>query len=170
MNARSLWSRILVVVGSIAMLVGALDPMEGSLVILPGSGLVAFGTFLGQSERRWIAYRVWVFILIAIGVGAMWSLTRVGGFGGNSGRSMWWGLLILPYLIGWSMGIWGPGSPRWVLVLGIIVGLFYQAILPVVLTRGGKHAWVGAIVLSALGLVTIVGCIIRLRNRRLPKQ
>ena len=72
MNARRLWSRILIIVGSIAMLVGALDPMEGSVVILPGSGGVALGTFLGQSERRWIAYRVWVFILIAIGVGALW--------------------------------------------------------------------------------------------------
>ena len=34
MNARKLWSRILVIAGSIAMLVGVLDPMEGSLVIL----------------------------------------------------------------------------------------------------------------------------------------
>lgn len=166
MNARKLCSRILTTVGGIAMLVGALDPMEGSLVILPGSGLVALGTFLGQSERRWIAYRVWVFILIAIGVGAMWGLTMVGGFGGNSGRSMWWGMLILPYLIGWSMGIWGPGSPRWLLVLGIGVGLFYQAILAIVLTRPhGEHAWVGAIIISALGVLTIGGCISRLRNR-----
>ena len=97
------------------MVVGAIDPMEGSLLILPGSGLVALGTFLGQSERRLIAYRVWVFILIAIGVGALWGLSMVGGFGGKSGRSMWWGVLILPYLIGWNMGIWGPGSPRWLL-------------------------------------------------------
>jgi hypothetical protein len=52
MNAHNLWSRILTTVGGIAMLVGALDPMEGSLVILPGSALVALGTFLGQSERR----------------------------------------------------------------------------------------------------------------------
>ena len=166
MNTRSLWSRILIIVGSIAMLVGALDLMEGSLLILPGSGVVALGTFLGQSERRWIAYRVGIFILIAIGVGAMWGLTKVGGFGGDSGRSMWWGLLMLPYLIGWSMGIWGPGSPRWLLVLGIVVGLFYQAILATVLTRGGKHAWVGAIVISALGVLTIVGCISRLRMRK----
>ena len=89
MNARKLWSRILITVGSIAMLVGAIDPMEGSLVILPGSLLVALGTFLGQSERKLIAYRVWVFILIAIGVGAMWGLTMAGGFGGKSGHSMW---------------------------------------------------------------------------------
>ena len=46
MNARNLWARILIIAGSIAMLIGAIDPMEGSLVILPGSGLVALGTFL----------------------------------------------------------------------------------------------------------------------------
>ena len=166
MNTRGVWSRILFIVGSIAMLVGALDPMEGSVVILPGSGLVALGTFFGRSERRLIAYRVWVFILIAIGVGALWGLSSVGGFGGNSGRSMWWGVLILPYLIGWSMGIWGPGSPRWLLWLGIVVGLFYQAILLMVLAHGGKHAMVGGgIVISGLGVLTIVGCIFRLRKR-----
>jgi len=163
MNARKVWSRILIIIGSIAMLVGALDPMEGSLVILPGSGLFALGTFLGQNERRWIAYRVGVFILIAIGVGALWVLPS---FGGNSGRSMWWGLLILPYLIGWSMGVWGPGSPRWLLALGIAVGLFYLALTQLVMTRGGgQHRAVGAIVIGALGLLTIVGCIVRLRNR-----
>jgi hypothetical protein len=70
-NSRSLWSRILIVLGSIGMFVGAIDPMEGSLIILPGSLLVALGTFLGQGGRQLVAYRVWVFILIAIGVGAM---------------------------------------------------------------------------------------------------
>jgi hypothetical protein len=50
MNARSIWSRVLIIVGSIAMLVGAVDPMEGSLIILPGSGLVALGTFLGRTN------------------------------------------------------------------------------------------------------------------------
>ena len=38
MNARKLWSRILIIVGGIAMLLGAIDPLEGSLLILPGSG------------------------------------------------------------------------------------------------------------------------------------
>jgi len=77
MDARNLWSRILIIVGGIAMLVGAIDPMEGSLLILPGSGLVALGTHLGKGERRLITYRVWVFILVAIGVGALWGLTRI---------------------------------------------------------------------------------------------
>lgn len=169
MNARSIWSRILIVVGSIAMLVGALDPMEGSVVILPGSGLVALGAFLGHSERRLIAYRVGVFILIVIGVGAMWGLSWVGGFGGPSGRSMWWGVLILPYLIGWSMGIWGPGSPRWLLLLGVVVGLWYLAILAMVLKgSGGHHGAMSAlpgIVIGTIGVLTIGGCISRLTKR-----
>lgn len=168
-NTRGTLSRILIIVGSIAMLVGAVDPMEGSVIILPGSGLVALGTFLGQSERRLIAYRVWVFILIAIGVGAMWWLSSLGGFGGKSGRSMWWGVLILPYLIGWSMGIWGPKSPRWLLLLGIVVGLWYLALLVMILKRpGGQHGAMWAlpgIVIGTTGMVTIGGCIIRLRMR-----
>ena len=144
--------------------------MEGSVIILPGSLLVALGTFLGHAERKWIAYRVWVFILVAIGVGALWGLTMIGGIGGKSGHSMWWGVLILPYLIGWSMGIWGPGSPRWLLVLGIGVGLWYLNILVMVLNhpprQGGPLA---AIILGVVGIVTIGGCIGRLR-KRIPKQ
>ena len=105
MNARMLWSRILVIVGGIAMLIGAIDLLEGSIVILAGSGLVMLGTILGKSQRRMILYWVWVFILIAVGVGAMWGLSEFGGIGGTTGRSMWWGLVILPYPIGWIMGI-----------------------------------------------------------------
>ena len=148
------------------MVVGALDPMEGSLIILPGSLLVALGTFVGQCERRLIAYRVWVFILIAIGVGALWGLS---GFGGKSGRSMWWGVLILPYLIGWSMGIWGPGSPRWLLWLGIAVGLWYMAILVPVLANPRQHdgtmSALPGITIAAVGVLTIGGCVSRLRRR-----
>jgi len=105
MNTRKIWSRVLLVVGSCAMLIGCLDPMEGSLVILPGSGLVTLGTFLGNSERRLLRY--WVFILasIAVGVGALFALSAFGGVGGRSGHSMWWGVLILPYPIGWIMGV-----------------------------------------------------------------
>jgi hypothetical protein len=163
-NGGAVWPRVLVIVGSIAMLLGAVDPMEGSLAILPGSGLVALGTFLGHGERRLIAYRVGVFVLIAIGVGALWGLSAVGGLGGKTGHSMWWGLLVLPYLVGWSMGIWGPGSPRWLLLLGIVVGLWYQVILAMVLARRGLHAGAAPALISALGVLTIIGCISRLKK------
>jgi hypothetical protein len=171
--SRSLWSRILIVLGSIGMLAGAIDPMEGSLIILPGSLLVALGTFLGPCERRLIAYRVWVFILVAIGVGALWGLTMVGGVGGKSGHSMWWGVLVLPYLIGWSMGIWGPGSPRWLLLSGIVVGLWYLAILALVLKRSGQHdgamSALPGVIIAVIGVLTIGGCISRLKKRT-PEQ
>jgi hypothetical protein len=104
-NTRKLWSRILIIIGSIAMLVGALDPLEGSLVILPGSGAVTLGTFLGNSGRGLLVYWIWIFILIAAGVAALFGLSALGGIGGPSGRSMWWGVLILPYPVGWIMGV-----------------------------------------------------------------
>jgi hypothetical protein len=175
MNSRERWSRILVIVGSIAMLVGAIDPMEGSLVILPGSGLVALGAFVGQSERQLIAYRVWVFILIAFGVGALWGLSTVGGFGSTSGHSMWWGVLILPYLIGWSMGIWGPATPRWVPVLGIVVGLWYLVIPVIILAQAKANPRrpvvpEALIVVGIIGLLTIGGCIFRLRRRATERE
>jgi purine-cytosine permease-like protein len=107
MNARMLWSRILVVVGGIAMLLGAIDPLEGSLIILIGSGMVTLGTLLGGSRRRILRYWVWVFVLIAVGVGLMWGVSAFGGLGGTTGRSLWWGLVILPYPVGWIMGIIG---------------------------------------------------------------
>ena len=67
----------------------------------------------------------------------------------------WWGVLILPYLIGWSMGIWGPGSPRWLLWLGIVVGLWY---LRLAITVAG----VVRIALGPISVLTIAGCIVRL--------
>jgi purine-cytosine permease-like protein len=105
MNARRLWSRILVIVGGIAMLVGALDPLEGSVVILAGSALVALGMFFGQVGRQLLTYWILIFILIAFGVGVMFALSAFGGIGGTSGHSLWWGVLILPYPVGWIMGI-----------------------------------------------------------------
>jgi hypothetical protein len=105
MNPRNLWSRVLVIVGSIAMLVGAIDPLEGSVIILVGSGLVALGTFLGKAGHPMIVYWIVVFSLITIGIGVMYALSAAGGIGGNSGHSMWWGVLVLPYPIGWVMGI-----------------------------------------------------------------
>ena len=87
---------------------------------------------------------------------------------------MWWGVLILPYLIGWSMSIWGPGSPRWLLLLGIGVGLWYLVILGMVLKGSGGHhgamsAWAG-IVIGTLGVLTIGGCLSRLTQRTSEEQ
>ncbi len=105
MGTRTFWSHILVVIGLLAMVVGAIDPLEGVFVILPGSGLVALGGFLGKSRYRKLLYGA--FILIAVGFGAMMIMSMLGGIGGRSGRSMWWGLFILPYPVGWILGLVG---------------------------------------------------------------
>jgi hypothetical protein len=107
MKSSLLWSRILLVVGAVAMLLGTLDPLEGSLLILPGSGLIALGTLLRRAQPSVLRYWVWAFILIAVGVGAMFVLSAFGGIGGRSGHSMWWGILILPYPVGWFMALAG---------------------------------------------------------------
>jgi hypothetical protein len=168
-NARRIWSRILVIVGGIAMLVGAINPLGGALLILAGNGLVALGAFLGQSERRVLAWRVGVCLLIAVGVGATTALTSAGGFGGRSGRSEWWGMVALPILIGWSMGIWGPGSPRWLAALGIMVSLEYVLILGMMVRFWNRNpvtlSALPGIVLGVVGLLTIGGCLNRLRKR-----
>jgi len=172
MDARDLGSRLLITVGGIAMLAGAIDPLEGSLAILPGSGLVALGAILGRRERRVITFRLLVLILIALGAGAMFGLSVIGGFGGSSGRSDWWGLLVLPYPIGWSMGIWGPGAPRWMLWSGIGVSLWQLTMLATVVGEQVTQPAVTRpifgspmIVLACIGLLTIFGCVRALRKR-----
>jgi hypothetical protein len=102
----------------------------------------------------------------------MSALGSVGGIGGKSGHSMWWGVLILPYLIGWSMGIWGPGSPRWLLLLGIVVGLWYLTLGSLILhasKRSGPHhgdaSFLPVIIIAVLGALTIGGCISRVKKR-----
>jgi hypothetical protein len=105
MKASSGWPRVLVIVGLVAMAIGALDPLEGSLVILPGTALVALGARLGDSRHRTLLS--WSVLLVAIGVGALWGLSALGGLGGTTGRSMWWALLLLPLPIGWITGLVG---------------------------------------------------------------
>ena len=105
MRARRIWSAVLIIVGLLAMLVGAVDPLEGSFIILPGSGVVTLGAFLAGSRYRMLTCLA--FVLIALGVGAMVVLSMWGGIGGDSGHSIWWGLLVLPYPVGWFLGLGG---------------------------------------------------------------
>ena len=103
--SRTRWSRILLGTGLLGMLVGALDPMEGSLVILPGTGVAALGAFLAHSRQRLGLYAA--FVMVGLGVAALFGLSACGGIGGPTGHSMWWGLLILPYPVGWIVGLVG---------------------------------------------------------------
>lgn len=104
-------------IGVLCVLIGALDPMEGSVLILVGSGLLAASTYRNR-EARWKWY-AGVFAAIAFGVFFLFFLSSLGGFGGKSNLSWWWGILILPYPIAWlflvvllALRLFGkPGSP-----------------------------------------------------------
>ncbi|MBN1336183.1 MAG: hypothetical protein JXB39_09495 [Deltaproteobacteria bacterium] len=105
MVRRRRWSRILVIVGLVALILGAIDPLEGSLVVLLGAALVTLGAFMaGSRHRRFLA---WSLALLALGIGTMFGLSAIGGIGGSTGRSSWWGLVLLPYPVGWIMMLVG---------------------------------------------------------------
>jgi len=105
MNRAKRWSRILIIVGLIAMVIGAFDPLEGSPFILMGTVLVVAGALLSDGRDRGLLY--WSLVLVVVGVGALWGLSALGGVGGTSGRSSWWALVLLPYPVGWILGLVG---------------------------------------------------------------
>jgi signal transduction histidine kinase len=94
---------ILYILGLIAMIIGVLDPLEGSIIIAVGSALVAISTFLSHDRHQKIF--LIAAISIVFGVFFLFYCSSLGGFGGNSKLSWWWGLLILPYPIGWLLTI-----------------------------------------------------------------
>ncbi len=100
---RNLFIRIDLIIGLLLMLVGALDPMEGSLLIVPGLAFVALGAYLEQDRHR--ALLMAAFVLGAFGVAWLFILSAYGGLGGSTGRSMWWALIVLPYPVGWLLGM-----------------------------------------------------------------
>ena len=97
------WPRIVFLAGIAAMLIGLLDPLEGSVVIAAGSGMVTLGAYLLHDCYR----KIFLIssILIAFGVTALFYISSLGGFGGNSGLSWWWGVFILPYPAGWLLAM-----------------------------------------------------------------
>ncbi len=96
-------SRLLMTAGLAAMLIGALDPLEGAVVILPGAVLAAWEAWRAHDAQRRLLF--WAAALITLGVAAMFILSAFGGVGGSTGRSMWWLWLVAPYPVGWLIGI-----------------------------------------------------------------
>ncbi|RIE05735.1 hypothetical protein [Candidatus Cryosericum terrychapinii] len=72
MNERRSWSRILVLPGIVAILLGIIEPGEGLsvLYVLSGIGLVALSAFLGKTRHR-------ALVLGALGVGAIGLSARI---------------------------------------------------------------------------------------------
>lgn len=103
------WPRTLRIVGTLCVIAGVLDPLEGSVVILMGGALLAVGAFLAKSRQRGLL--VVALAMLVIGIGAMFWMSALGGIGGNTGRSMAWSVLLAPYAIGWALAL--VGAYRW---------------------------------------------------------
>ena len=98
-------TRGMILVGLLLLLLGAIDPLEGSLFILAGSAMAAAGAHFEHSRRRRLL--ACAFGLVAAGVASMIIVSLIGGVGGRSGRSPWWLLLLAPYVLGWAAGVAG---------------------------------------------------------------
>lgn len=107
--------RILLTVGTLCLLGGALDPLEGSIVILVGVVLLVAGAWVARTRERTVLS--WSLVLVAAGVGALFALSAMGGVGGSTGRSMAWLIVAVPYPVGWVLALIGAwrsfrGSPE----------------------------------------------------------
>ena len=89
--------------GIFGLIFGAIDPLEGSPIIIVGSILISLSSYLSHDKYR--KKFIIASVLIIIGVSAMFILSVLGGFGGSSGLSPWWGLLIVPFPAGWLMTV-----------------------------------------------------------------
>lgn len=103
MKIETKWIKVIYNLGIITVLLGAIDPLEGSIIIVAGSLLLAFATHQNRSpyRKRFIVSS----LLIIFGVSFLWYLSSLGGFGGTSDLSWGWGLLIIPYPVGWILAI-----------------------------------------------------------------
>ena len=84
------------------LLLGALDPMEGSVVIAVGSLLLATQVRLAGESRQTLYYATALMILV--GVFFLFFFSSLGGFG-KGHLSYWWGLFVLPYPVGWMITV-----------------------------------------------------------------
>ena len=89
--------------GVIALIIGVIDPLEGSVVIAVGSVLMAVAAYF-KDDRHYKPF-ILTAVMIVFGVCFLFYLSSLGGFGGKSTLSWWWSLLILPYPIGWLIAI-----------------------------------------------------------------
>lgn len=95
--------RSLIVAGLLTLVIGTIDPLEGSIAVLVGLVLITLAAYLRRSRFR--IGLSWSAVLVALGVAVMFLFSAFGGVGGTSGRSAWWALMILPYPIGWIVGV-----------------------------------------------------------------
>lgn len=95
------WLQLAHYASVVALVIGVLDPLEGSLIIVAGSIVLAIIVHLKHDFQRKLFLAA--AIMIVIGVFFLFYFSSLGGFGGSSALSWWWMALIVPYPVGWLM-------------------------------------------------------------------
>jgi hypothetical protein len=93
------WIQIVFVVGIIAIIVGVIDALEGSVIIALGNILIVYSTFKMRDRFRFLFFSS--LAMIVFGIFFLFYFSSRGGFGGNSSLSWWWATFVLPYPLGW---------------------------------------------------------------------
>lgn len=95
------WIRIIYIIGVVALIIGALDPMEGSVLIALGALLTTITTFIAKDRH----YRFFLVagIMILFSVAMLWYVSALGGF--DPKKQWWWLIILIPYPVGWLMEI-----------------------------------------------------------------
>jgi hypothetical protein len=96
------WKGLIYVVGILNIFLGALDPLEGSLLIVVGSILITLYKYL-RGDRHKKGFLAGC-ILIVVGVGYMFYLSNLGGIGPHA-KSWWWIIPVIPYPVGWLLTV-----------------------------------------------------------------
>ena len=103
MITRNRWTFGLAVAGLAGLVLSALDPLEGAIVSVISAIVLAVSAHMAHGRLR--SPLLWAAAMIAAGFAVMVGFSQLGGIGGNSGRSIWLALFILPYPVGWLMGV-----------------------------------------------------------------
>lgn len=103
MKPKSSWKHIIYILGVTALIIGAISPLQGSILILFGSFLIMLSTYLTRDKHRKIFLSS--FILILIGILAMFYISSFGGFEGIPSLLSWWVILMLPFPVGWLITV-----------------------------------------------------------------
>ena len=94
------WKGLLYVVGILLFFMGALDPLEGSVLIVLGSVLIVVYKYL-RGDRHKKGFLAGC-LCIAVGVGYMFWLSNLGGIGPHA-KPWVWGIPMALYPIGWIL-------------------------------------------------------------------
>ena len=97
--------------GILLFIVGKIDPLEGSVLIVVGSLLMTFWAFLVRSPR--LDMHKWATALMIIGVLALFILSYLGGIKTDDPWKVIKWIIIAPYPAGWLLTVVGSFYSWW---------------------------------------------------------